>query len=349
MFIKYFKYAGLVVLLTSLTLVSVHAQDGGNQGEWTNFTVEDGLPINLDHSTPTIRSIAVAPDNTIWIGTWDGLIHYDGEDWITYTQDNGLASSCISAIDFAPDGSVWVSTTTDYYWSSKNSTCTQGGVSWLDGETWMTYDGRGARNDYLSIIHTSDQDVWVSSFPGIHLYDGTTWQLAKAHLGTSQIALAPDDTIWVTGHAPYCEESWVEHYDGETWTEFTAEDGIIQACIDSVAVAPDGGVWAAFYSAHVAGYTNGLLHYDGQSWTTFTSQDHPALAQAHSLAVGPDGTIWVATHSNGILQFDGETWTQFTTEDGLADDTAVAIAVAPDGTVWVGTLNGVSRYIPPQD
>ena len=79
---------------------------------WTIFTKADGVrpwgeqPMGW-WGTDIVR---VAPDGSAWVNatdesrrTCDGLARFDGESWNPF-----LTGRCISDLDFAPDGSVWV-------------------------------------------------------------------------------------------------------------------------------------------------------------------------------------------------------------------------------------------------
>ena len=73
-----------------------------NGASWKTYTVSDGLLSN------NVTSVAVAPDGTLWVGTgYDGegtiggLSHFDGQTWMSTTDDNGLDDSII-AIAFRP-------------------------------------------------------------------------------------------------------------------------------------------------------------------------------------------------------------------------------------------------------
>ena len=44
-----------------------------------------------------------------WLGTGTGLSVFDGEKWVTYTTEDGLASNDLRALAIADDG-VWVGT-----------------------------------------------------------------------------------------------------------------------------------------------------------------------------------------------------------------------------------------------
>ncbi len=79
---------------------------------WTIFTEADGVepwgqqPLGY---VPT-DLVKIAPDGSAWVNatdavtpTCDGLARFDGETWTSF-----LSGRCVSDLDFAPDGSLWV-------------------------------------------------------------------------------------------------------------------------------------------------------------------------------------------------------------------------------------------------
>jgi ligand-binding sensor domain-containing protein len=58
-----------------------------------------------------ITALAVAPDNTIWVGTTAGAAFYNGRNWQMVTAVAGLASNHVLHIAIAPDLSIWFATT----------------------------------------------------------------------------------------------------------------------------------------------------------------------------------------------------------------------------------------------
>jgi len=56
--------------------------------------------------------LAVAPDETIWIGTTtDGLVRLGVDGAVqTFTTEDGLAGNSVNALLVAPDGTLWVAT-----------------------------------------------------------------------------------------------------------------------------------------------------------------------------------------------------------------------------------------------
>lgn len=70
-------------------------------GEWK-------IPAEL-LSAVFITSLAMAPDQTLWLGTYGkGIYRYDGQTWQRTGTKDGLVDSIIHGIAIAPDGAIWV-------------------------------------------------------------------------------------------------------------------------------------------------------------------------------------------------------------------------------------------------
>jgi ligand-binding sensor domain-containing protein len=62
------------------------------------------------------------------------------------------------------------------------------------------------------------------------------------------IAVAPDGTLWFgTDHG-------LSHFDGETWTTYTMEDGLPSTPITSIAVTADGKLWFSSGGGYISQY-----------------------------------------------------------------------------------------------
>ncbi|MCJ7622153.1 MAG: hypothetical protein MUO76_01525, partial [Anaerolineaceae bacterium] len=81
-------------------------QDGElSSWKWTTYTTTEGLS---DNNT---RSIAVAPDGTVWVGTFGaGVSSLKNGSFTNYSTDHGLGHKQVMAIAVAPDGTVWAGT-----------------------------------------------------------------------------------------------------------------------------------------------------------------------------------------------------------------------------------------------
>ena len=125
--------------------------------------------------------------------------------------------------------------------------------------------------------------------------------------------------------------------NAQTFTTWTASDGLPSSNLRDVAVAADGSIWLATQL--------GVARFDGSTFTTHNTTSHPGLADnsIEAIAVMANGDVWAGTDV-GVSVFNGASYTTYTTADGLSDNQVNNIKQAPNGDVWIGTINGVTRY-----
>jgi ligand-binding sensor domain-containing protein/heat shock protein HslJ len=321
-----------------------------------------------------VTDLTFAPDGGLWAATrGGGVSHFDGTNWTTFTETDGLINNIVYAIDAAPDGSVWVGT--------------DSGVSHFDGAAWTSYttaDGLASEVVWYVAV-APDGDVWFSSHAGgvsqydpdrnawsthgaeqglplpnarfltigpdgapwlhigydhVYRFDGATWQLAYEAGGgqwVCDIAFDADGSPWIAtcgGYHTY--GAGLAHMDGAAWAYVTAADGLIEDNISAVAVGAGSGI--------AAGTDRGISVYQAGRWRTLRSG--PALKQVTGVAVTPDGAAWFGFGNDasraaggGLSRFDGHDW-QYVLDDGNVR----ALAVAPDGALWAGVGCEVWRF-----
>lgn len=322
------RLARVLVPLAVLSFVALF----GVRVWWSVFTSPLHSGWAYYRSIPGVQSIAAAPDGTIWVATFFGVSHFDGQEWKDYDPMRGMGY----AIAVTPDGLLWVGT--------------PDGVLCFEGQTRTTYTEKdGLAEDFVtSMAVARDGTLWVGSYyhyednGGVSHFDGQTWTAyttadGLGHKQVEAIAVAPDGTVWAGTHG-----GGVSSFDGDTWTTYTTDDGLAHSDVQAIAVAPDGALWLGTWGG-------GASRFDGDTWTTYTEDDGLAHNVVWSIVVGPEGALWFGT-LGGVSRFDGEEWTTYTTRHGLVDNHVWCIAVGLDGALWFGfgtRANGVSRYMPP--
>ena len=68
------------------------------------YNDRSGLP------TSEANAVIQTSDGYIWIGSYGGLIRYDGTDFINYTEKGGFPSSSVRALYEDPEGNLWIGT-----------------------------------------------------------------------------------------------------------------------------------------------------------------------------------------------------------------------------------------------
>lgn len=87
----------------STWFVSNQAVSRYREGEWQQFPFDSGV----DGGS---LSITAATTRGVWVGTRQGVLHFNGREWQALTSADGLADNTASAVLAAPDGSLWVAT-----------------------------------------------------------------------------------------------------------------------------------------------------------------------------------------------------------------------------------------------
>jgi ligand-binding sensor domain-containing protein len=58
---------------------------------WQGYPLPQGISVR-------VSSIAVDKYDTKWIGTWAGLLRFDGKTWTVYDTTAGLANNTVNAV-----------------------------------------------------------------------------------------------------------------------------------------------------------------------------------------------------------------------------------------------------------
>lgn len=281
-----------------------------------------------------IRSLAFAPDGSLWAGTGGGVVRWDlaTDAHVRYGTADGLASDDVTDLTFAPDGSLWAATR-------------GGGVSHFDGTNWTTFtEMDGLINDIVYAVDTApDGSVWVGTDSGAGHFDGAAWTSYTMADGLAgevvwYVAVAPDGDAWFSTHA-----GGVSQYDPHqnAWSTHGAEQGLPLPNARFLTIGPDGAPWL-----HV-GYDH-VYRFDGATWQL--AYEAGGGRWVCDIAFDADGSPWIATcggyhtYGAGLAHVDGAAWTYVTAADGLIEDDISAVAVGEDGRIAAGTDRGISVY-----
>jgi ligand-binding sensor domain-containing protein len=144
-----------------------------------------------------ISALAVTPDGAVWIGTsGQGLARFDGQRWLAFSKQDGLADDFINVVTVGPDGGVWVGT--------------EEGLSVLDGLHWRTFttaDGLPDRR-VRAVAVAADGTVWIGTPRGAARLARGAGTFATLSLLTdpfpaagylTSAAIDPSGEVWLGG------------------------------------------------------------------------------------------------------------------------------------------------------
>lgn len=304
-------------------------------GAWTGYS-DDLFP----NAVPDVRQLAFA-DDSVWLGTDQGLAMFDGREWAIFGGMHGQMSPGISAMAVAPDGSLWL--------AAENFS---GGLRVYDGENWRIVPTLRGESQLAAMAFDANGRLWATGerldtrelFFGY--YDATAggwvWQLPGTQpFPVSVMAFAPDGRLWLG--AADGQGLVVRDVDpggavdaGGALGEIVATH-TTPAAPSALAFGPDGRVWV--------GSEGQLYAWDGRSWSIM-DVPLPFLSHISAIKIAPDGSLWVGT-DQGAAWLHEDTWEVFYAPPQSPPwwGSVRAMQVRDDGGVLLGTTaGGVAIY-----
>lgn len=323
--------------------------------------VGEGLPQN------SVTSIVQTRDGYIWLGTYSGLVRFDGVAFRIFNRWNtpGLEEDRITALLEDASGALWVGTY-------------GGGLARVRRGEWRTFTSReGLSNDYVTaILSGGANSLWVGTEDGLSRVSGeeisafTTWHGLGGNSVTSllmgagsrlivgamdgglsalenmesedfraledfparvvnALAPGPDGTLWVGAL------NGLYAFKGDEVRRYTREDGLSSNSVSALLRDSNGDIWV--------GLAAGGLHLlrNGKIIDLTESGDFPEDA-VHAIFEDANGSIWVGTDTRGLVQIKDPRVGMITTRSGLTGDEILAVLESGAGGLWVGTAeNGL--------
>jgi ligand-binding sensor domain-containing protein len=187
------------------------------------------------------------------------------------------------------------------------------------------------------IVMDDSGKIWVTTYNGLFMYDNGNWTHFTEEDGvlagqSTAIEVHNNDVYVVFGS--YESSYGVSMFNGESWYNFTSQNGLIGTSVRDINVDPFLFVWFC---------TNeGVAKWNGISWEYFTEEDGLGSNIVNCMEVDNDGNYWFGTTS-GVSKFNDPFWETFTVDDGLLSNKIAYLAYTDDNKLWIGTFySGVS-------
>jgi PAS domain S-box-containing protein len=278
-------------------------------------------------------SITQTTDGYVWIGTFAGIVRFDGVRFVPFAPPAGLhlPNPAVISLLGATDGSLWIGTAS-------------GLAQWKNGELFTFPETAGRVN---SIYEDSDGTIWIARS---RTEAGGVCKVAVsvATCYTPNDGMPPNASVLVRDNLGYF---LIGHSTGIVrWkpgssisydlSGLKSNRGL--AGISDLALAPDGSVWAGLWNP---GHGLGLEQLVNGSWKTFIT---PALDGrrwgVNSLQFDRHNALWIATDANGIYRVHDGKVDHFAAADGLSSDSVEHAFEDSEGNLWLATAGGVDCF-----
>lgn len=317
--------------------------------------LEDGLPQS------SVNYITQTRDGYIWIGTFDGLVRFDGVRFTVFYSGNteGLLSSRIQGLFEDPLGALWIITENTGLSRFKDGkfssyTTTEGLPGYIsgnirmfadrEGNVWAEVDKKLSRFHNGKFITYSTKDGLPSDdVLGVCVdYDGNIW--ASTNNGLVQFNNGKFITYNISEELPNNIRVMSADKDGNIWIgtdkglakfsngKITYITGLPSNDIQAIYIGKAGVIWIVT--------AKGLTKYQNGEFFSY-----PIVNLQRFFLEDRKGNVWFST-SEGLNQLKDGVIRTYTSKEGLTGDVIRSFYEDHEGNIWVGTNGGLERFKP---
>ena len=294
------------------------------------YTKEDGFNNRYNGASGEKPVLLEDKKGNYWIGGREGLTKFDGNRFINYTENDGLASNKITSISEDAYGNIWAGTedngiskisNTDMVKMEKPSPFTIGVAIDKLGNKWVfRKEGLGKFN--------SDHIAFYGKELSYPLFD--TLRIV------SFVFIDHANNIWFQLREFNTKLTKLIKFDGTGYTIFGKDQGLSLTSLSSIMEDDGNNIW-------ITGKA-GVTKFDGFSFTNYGSAQGLTSNDIKSTFQDSKNNIWFFTRDAGVYKYDGQHFTNYSTRDGLPQNDINDITEDGEGNIWVATNVGAAKF-----
>lgn len=302
----------------------------GFLGEYVSraWTAADGLPGN------TVTDLIQDRKGYIYIGTYDGLVRFDGVEFVILNRNTMSDFKCVSARVVYEDtkGNIWVGSNDEGVAKINKTNIT------------MTTIADGLPNNSIRGI-TEDKfgNIWIGTASGIVFI--TPEGKIETPVGLSEyneenmlvVTLYCDTAgrVWVSNN----KNDGVYYYASGKFNQFTDISKYENAIVTAISQDSTGAFWF--------GLNQGIaLKFDEGEFKEYDSSNSPINSTINYIYQDSFAAIWFGTEHGIVALKDGE-FSTYTEKDGLTNNSVTRILEDREGNMWIATdRGGVEKMSP---
>ncbi len=328
----------------------------------TSWTSADGL------LSDTVVDLMQDKNGFILIGTYDGLVKFDGIKFETVNKYTNTEFNSVSARVLLEDrnGDLWVGTNGD-------------GLAYFHNKKVKMIKIKDGLPDesIRSLCEDREGRIWIGTTKGICFYkNGKIKRIGNKILNNNLIEFISCDrngTVWTA-----TPEKGLLKFDGNDFISYDDYKELKERTFMDLFNDSDGSFWFATKESGVISLKDGNLKFynksngfeadkvnsifkddTGAMWFATDSgviRIHKGKISVYNESSGlvnnivekkiqdREGNIWLATGRGGIEKLSAGKFLNITSANGLAHDTVNCVAQDKNGDIWIGTDSGLSIW-----
>jgi signal transduction histidine kinase/ligand-binding sensor domain-containing protein len=250
------------------------------------WTTDDGLPDS------SVTAIAQTPDGYLWVGTYNGLVRFDGLRFVTFDPANtpALAHARVRKLSVDDQGTLWINTFDGSMTSLKQGTFAR---EWsqepaLDPDATLL---SSLTNQVTFLLHRGSLRRKLQSNP-----PGIGWEdLTPTNRSVGGLCLADGaGTIWYRG-----SDKHLMRLAGNTFATLPENSGLNGSQINCMTIDPQGHLWV--------GTEKEIAMWNGDRFENRTPTNSETLGDIVFLSVTEDGRFWAGVGGR-VREASGQRW-----------------------------------------
>ena len=310
-----------------------------SQNTWQK---RDGLPQN------SITSITQSDDGYLWIGTHNGLVKFDGREFIVFSAptdsknnvNNGIPDNFISVVQNTKQNGLWIGTNGEG----------------LSNYNFLSFKNFNTQKDLINntilCLEEWQESVWIGTTKGLSRYRRNVFRnyTQKDGLLNAKINTLLKDTKNGQNNLWIGTDEGLAKFDLDSGKIIPISLPLPDLQIRTLESDAENNLWI--------GTPNGLLYWNieknelknfsientSTNKTNIYSDKNQLIRNAtiNTLLIDKLGSLWIGTNSRGLLRYipNLEKFEALTTKEGLASNSITALFEDKEGSLWVGMNRG---------
>ncbi|HSR54323.1 MAG TPA: two-component regulator propeller domain-containing protein [Acidobacteriota bacterium] len=308
-----------------------------SRSPFTHYDSSDGL------APGGVWAIVQEPSGAMLFGSRKGVSRFDGQEFKTFTVEDGMPGEEARAVLIDRQGTVWVGANE--------------GLGRFDGPKLVRPEAPEPLRTVRALMEDHSGAIWVgTAFNGLFRYKEGQWTQLSTQDGLAArrvLGMHQDrsGTYW------FSTTRGLNRYDGEALTTLTRADGLTNDLVLDLVEDPDDGLWLATYGGGI-NYMRLTDNGDIAQVDSFQVEHGLSDNGVVSLHFASDGDLWACTN-RGLSRIDVEHYKRtgkksirrYAEQEGFQSVECSTHAILEDarGRLWFGTIEGVTRYDPALD
>ncbi len=274
----------------------------------------------------TVHAIVQTRDGYIWLGTYEGVIRFDGINFVSYNNRNTpqLKRPGVLALYEDSKGNLWIG-------------MLEGGLCRLTDGQFTPYGmDKGLSNENVRAIYEDKKgNLWIATDNGLNLFKDNKFTIYKTDQGlpSNIIRAVSEDTqgrLWVG------TEEGLSLWQNDKFVTYTQKDGLPSNTVRAIHPNQDGSLWLSTPS--------GLVYWKNGVEKTYNTQNGLSTNNIRTLITDLAGNLWIGTDNGGLNRLFNEKIDNYQIKDGLSNNNVRYIFEDREGSLWVGTTSGLNRF-----